>query len=120
MELRDAVENLLSKEALPLSEVQAGQKQGVELQGSRCWSSLGAELTEGSSRRGRTLEGAQVWQHCSPLLAQGSSSSANTAFIPPQARRRLGQRRMNLKHIFLCFPKLPELPMCFSFYVLVS
>lgn len=65
------MENLLSKEPLVLSEVKAGQKKGVELQGSGCWSSLGAELMECSPGRGETLEGAQVLQHCSPLLAQG-------------------------------------------------
>lgn len=43
MELQDDMENLLSKEALFRSEVKAGQKQGVELQVSWCWSSLGAE-----------------------------------------------------------------------------
>lgn len=37
MELWDDVENLLSKKPFFLSEVKAGQKQGVELQGNRCW-----------------------------------------------------------------------------------
>lgn len=56
-------------------------------------------LIKCSLGRGETLEGQQEW---------GSSSSATP--IPSQASKRLGQRRMKLKHIFLCFPKLPELP----------
>lgn len=107
------MENLLSKKPLFLSEVKAGQKQGVELQGSRCWGSLGAELMECSSRRGDTLGGAHCWH-------RESRSSANTTFKPSQARRRLGQRRLKSRHIFLCFPKLPKLPVCLSLCVLVS
>lgn len=40
----------------------------------------------------------------------GSCRSANTVLTPSQARKRPDQRRMNSKHIFLCFPKIPELP----------
>lgn len=75
---------------------------------------------EGSSRRGETLGGAQVWQQCSPVLAQGEQQLSQHHPHPSQARRSLGQRRMELKHIFLCLPKLPELPTCFSLCVLVS
>lgn len=107
------MENLLSKGLLFLSEVKAGQKQGVELQGRGCWSSLGAELVECSSRREETLGGAQALQHCRPVLGRAAAQ-----LTPPSSPPR--QRRMKLKDIFLCFPKLPGLPMCFSLCVLLS
>lgn len=104
------MENLISKEPLFVPEAKSGEKQGEDLQG--CW-----------CRGGRGAEPCFSWEEGSPWMESKpgraaacraqegqSSSSANATSIPFQSRRRCGRRRMKLKHGFLCFTKLSELP----------
>lgn len=111
---------ICSKEPLFLSEVKAGQKQGVGLKGSRFCSSLGAELMEGSSRKGETLQGAQVLQHCSPLLAQGEQQLSQHHLHPLSGKEEAWPKKNEVEAHFLGLSQPPELPMCFSLCVLVS
>lgn len=117
MELWDAVENLLSKRLFLLSEVKAGQKQGVELQGSRSWSSLGAELMQGSSRRGETLGGAQVWQ---PSAGTGRAAAQPTPLSSPSEMEEAWPKKNEVEAHFLVLSQTSRVPTCFSLCVLVS
>lgn len=113
------MENLISKEPLFVPEAKAGEKQGEDPQGSWCRGGRGAEpcfpWEEGSpwmeSKPGRAAA-------CRAQEGQ-SSSSDNATSIPFQSRRRCGQRRMKLKHGFLCFTSYQNYQMCFSQCALV-
>lgn len=86
-ELWDAVENLLPKEPLLLSEVKAGQKQ-CGAAGEQGLQQPGCRADGGSSRKGETLQGAQVLQHCSPLTAGTGRAAAQ--LTPPSPPLRQG------------------------------
>ena len=91
----------------------------LELRGARCRGSLWVQSPAPGADRVLPGKGGDLGGRPSlaaPQPAAGaaregdSSRAADAASFPSRATQRRGQRRTKFKHIFMCFPKLPESP----------